>query len=148
MKLKRCPLENSLLNKIDPVTGREGLSAARWHLNQKRPESHAEIVLDIDGPLAAWGVNKKWSCVGEIWLAVDKRLIGDFGRQRNLVRLGRERLHWLEDELGFRRLEAAFGVNVPTYGLCKATGFEIEGKMKNYGIDGEGDFYLMARTVE
>lgn len=145
MKLRYVPLEPELVKKINPVA-ENGLAAAYWHINQKRPSAHAEIVLSINGPVAAWGVNEKWQCVGEVWLAIDQGVIGNFGVTRDLIRLGRERLRILEEEFGFLRLEAAFGVNVPTYGLARLCGFEMEGLLKNYGLNGRGDYYLMSRT--
>lgn len=138
------PLTLAALDLIDPIYEGGDLVARTLHARGANPE-FAEVISDENGPFMAWGVQEMWPGVGEIWIYLGTRAKT---RLVSVFKLAITKLEWLEHEKGFRRLEARFNKEIPTHSLAAHLGFEVEGMMANYGLGGEGDFILMARTTK
>lgn len=139
--IRRTPLGHHFIDRIDPVWP-EGVQYVRDVVNRGYHEI-AEAWRDDEGPLWAWGVVPLWDGVGSVWLLFDRRASR---RAFRIVREGRRYLGEL-DRMGFRRLQGEVHPDAPTRKLAKSLGFSEESVLRNYGIGGEGDYTMLARTI-
>ncbi len=107
-------------------------------------ETHARTLLHGDTVMACFGVMPLWDGVGQAWSVLSDAVLKD-----HPIELSRRVKYWLsnvEKREGIYRIQAAIA-DGHWEGIrwIKWLGFEHEGVMRNYGLQGHGDFHLYAR---
>lgn len=103
---------------------------------------HTQAWMDAaHDPLWAWGVVPMWEGVGAVWLLFDRRA------NRYVFRIVREARKYMAqvEASGYRRLQGEFACEAPTRRLADFFGFQTEGILRNYGLNGEGDYVMVSR---
>lgn len=138
--MKKVPLTYEFLNALHPTVEQSRTFACEViRLGAIR---YVEAYEDEDGPLLAWGINPMWKGVGSLWILLDVRCAKP-SMLRKIIRLATDRLN--EAFQHFVRIEAIFHVAHPTYKIAKHMGFEVEGILRSYGVEGNGDYVIASR---
>lgn len=109
--------------------------------------SHKNIVgftLEDSGTvLAVGGVHVMWFGAGEGWVLVSPECLDI---PASFARYAKRQFNSILQETNLRRVQASIHVNDErAYRFAEWLGFEDEGIMRKYGVDG-GDYYRMARV--
>ena len=139
--LRPATFDHAFVDAIDPVWP-EGVYYVRQVLDHGLL-TYAYAFEDDDGPAFAMGLVPYWKGVGAVWMLFDKRSprFAFF-----IVRRSRALLEMLERDHGYRRIQGEWHVDCPSGTLARMMGFQIEGILRNYGPNGEGDYVMAART--
>lgn len=99
----------------------------------------------VAGRVAACaGVRPLWPGVGEAWAVFSLEALD---RRFALFRATARGLATIENRQGLRRVQATCHENHPEAArFLQALGFRREGLLRRYGLCGEGDYWLYART--
>lgn len=90
------------------------------------------------------GVRPMWAGVGEAWAVFSLEALG---RPVSLFRAAARGLAAMEDRQGLRRIQATCHADHDAGArFLRALGFEREGLLRRYGLRGEGNYWLYART--
>ncbi len=107
--------------------------------------THARALIHEDVVLACFGVAPLWSGVWQAWSLLSEDVL-----TKHPICLSRHVKHWLEQierEEGMHRVQAAVADgHRSAHRWISWLGFQREGLMHNYGLEGHGDFYLYARV--
>jgi hypothetical protein len=109
---------------------------------------HNEIVaytlLDDDKVLAVGGAHVMWFGAGEAWVLVSPECLG---KPASFARYAKKLFDSILQDTELRRVQASIHVDDDrAYRFAEWLGFENEGVMRKYGVDG-GDYYRMARVA-
>lgn len=95
-----------------------------------------------DEVLAVGGVHVMWFGVGEGWLLVSPKALQ---KPVALARYTKKLLHVIMKKEAIRRIQASVHVDDErAFGFAEWLGFEYEGLMKKYGVEGD-DYFRLAR---
>lgn len=99
----------------------------------------------IDGKVVGCaGVRPLWPGVGEAWAVFSLEALD---RRVSLFRAAARGLAALEDAQALRRIQATCHADHAAGArFLQALGFEREGVLRRYGLHGEGNYFLYART--
>lgn len=99
----------------------------------------------IEGRVAGCaGVRPLWAGVGEAWAVFSLEALD---RPVALFRAAARGLAAMEDAQGLRRIQATCHADHDAGArFLQALGFEREGLLRRYGLRGEGNYFLYART--
>jgi RimJ/RimL family protein N-acetyltransferase len=99
----------------------------------------------IDGKVVGCaGVRPLWAGVGEAWAVFS---LDALDRPFALFRAAARGMATIEDRQGLRRIQATCHANHPEGArFLEALGFRREGVLRRYGLGGEGNYWLYART--
>jgi len=108
---------------------------------------HNEIVaytlLDDDKVLAVGGAHVMWFGAGEAWVLVSPDCLN---QRASFARYAKRLFDSILQDTDLRRVQASIHVDDDrAYRFAEWLGFENEGVMRKYGVDG-GDYYRMARV--
>ena len=146
MKWIVCEFEHLFRVDFQPLQGKQDMRDEFMDTPEMRAmlENNAVTLLDGDDVLACVGVSPQRKGVCAAWAFLSARAIG---KPVFLTRSVRRFLDTIEQYDGYRRIEAAVAVEHGAgHRWIRSLGFEHEGRMKNYGVGGQGDFDLYART--
>lgn len=109
--------------------------------------SHPNIIgytlADGDTILAVGGVHMMWFGVGEAWLLVSPKALE---KPVALARYSKRLLHDIVEKTDTRRVQASVHVDDKiAFQFASWLGFEYEGRMKSYGVEGD-DYFRLARV--
>lgn len=148
MRLRSVPLTSDLLLALPtPV----GISAERLHDWWREPHRRAEMLAQsravvVEGarsvPIAAWGVLKRRERVYTAWAWLTSSCAAS---ALAIVRQARMDLSLAHDRLGARRIQAEVACELPSgVRFAERIGFELEGRLRCYGPEGQGDHFMLA----
>jgi len=103
----------------------------------------AYTLLDDDKVMAVGGAHVMWFGAGEAWVLVSPDCLG---KPSSFARYAKRLFDSILQETDLRRVQASIHVDDErAYRFAQWLGFENEGVMRKYGVDG-GDYYRMARV--
>jgi hypothetical protein len=105
-------------------------------------QDYEAYVTDEGLPVFAVGIYKLWPGVGTVWVLLDKRAPRYLKSILKLVRAGIPKA-WAA---GYKRIQGEFWEFVPTLGLAEKCGFQVEGYLRNYGMGGEGNYFICSKV--
>lgn len=107
------------------------------------PEMHllGRTLVHEGRPIAVVGISMYWEGVAYAWAFVSPEV----GKHRkSFIRGTKDLIHWAMDAFKLHRLQATCVTDPPLfYRTLEVLGFEREGLMRRYGLDGS-DHYLYA----
>jgi len=115
------------------------------HLHNLATLGHSVSVVRNGHLLGAGGIVPIWDGLGEAWVLPSAAVKN---HKKTFVRLIRENMERLSDELAFRRVQATARADAPkALRFLEFLGFEREGLLRAYGPDGS-DHILFAKIRE
>ena len=129
---------------LDHTGGVEGFREMMLKLKDLPSCSMFTIMASDDTVAAIAGMNRKWAGVAEFWVftthMVEKEPVG-FMRESRWI------FNELFDSFGLRRAESTVAISFEdSIKWLTWLGFEKEGLLRDYGVDGE-DHFMMSRIL-
>jgi len=136
--IEQTTFGTQFLERLDPVF--PGGLAYVQDVVKTQMTAYCRAYRDEIGPVWAWGVVPMWKGVGSVWMIFDRRA------PKHAFRIVREARIYLEElDTTFKRLQGEIHEDAPTFRLASLFRFEQEGVLRNYGMDGVGDYVMTAR---
>ncbi len=145
--MKIIPFEAAHLSCVAPQGAQRGVSEK---LSPATADSLALADLAFSAVQEGYvvgcaGIVPLWPGVGQAWAVLSDTALS---HPVILTRAAMRELQRIEEQLGLHRVQATVAEDhIEGRRWLAWLGFEVEGLMRNYGPEGEGDFWLYGRAA-